>query len=475
MKRSTSDRVYELVTRTPRPSVRPSRFGASIRVGISAAVVALVLGGCAGAPSSVPASSAPAGSPTVAPKPTPTPTPDPILAAFRASIADPAFSANGDIRGTITLDGDSAAPVDVVTGSIAWAGPDVAQEIRIDRPGPATRTAYLGRWSRTMEIDGQGYVAICVFIVCGPDDPTLWTAVDPAVAPMPGPPLSIPGLLRARTDVAQAGEEVVAGEPLARLVLTEPVAEGSALGWAAAFGGSSLGRPSGRLEVLVDADGRPRVIRIGLVVAGLSAAQPAAWVELEVDLSNEGPATVAPPDPGTVLAFVASTNGYALPVLSDWTFVPGDPFAGGAVVDRFVAPDGAPRRELRVHLDMGDAAMFDIDAAGNHVGGTTLRDWARATYGATIPGITGGFGGVINVESTTFDTVIDGVPTTVIAGPRYWGGPGTCATDDLACTNRWSMLELWSDPDPDDLDAQNLSYKLIDLAAGMFLELDAGG
>ena len=343
-----------------------------------------------------------------------------LIEAFRATVADPAFAGSGTIAGTESGPGQ-LAPRDIA-GSVAWHGEDVTQSIR-----KTVKGRHVGASDATT-VDGRTYLFSCAPPGCLALIDALWTAV-PDDAPGP---YSIIELLRSGLELRSDGPSTVNGRALERLVAPLTADEAPALGMVGSFGQRSFQEGlEGVLAILVEPSGLPVRIEVETMLDQFGQVTETSMVFDLTDRPGSPPA--APPLPQT-LAYVVTEHAYRIAVPMDWRHVPGTD--GG--VDRFVAPKGAPRQQLRIRLELIPLKEFNSGVADGDLG----RRLAAEYDGRGIGGY-GGFMGAINLTAVSLEADIDGKPTIIDAGPIFWSGP--CPDGGTTCSQYWSIMELWSD------------------------------
>jgi hypothetical protein len=363
--------------------------------------------------------------PTTSPAP---PTIDPnagatVIEAFRKVVASPTFAGSGGITGMQSASG--TLPALELSGSIAWQGADVVQSIGKTIGGRARSAA------KSATIGGRTYLFACAPPSCLAVDYGLWTLVPDDT---PGP-YSVIDLLRSDLDLRYDGASTLDGAPVERLVAALTAAEAPALGMVGAFGQRSFREGlTGELAVLVEPGGRP--IRIDAATT-LDLFGQKTETSMTLDLTDQVGSPPAAPAAANTLAYVTTKHGYRIAVPMDWSYVAGS--VGG--VDRFVAPKGAPRQELRIRLELIPIAEFTPGVADGDLG-QRLDEEYEVTGGS---GGYGGFMGAINLTAVAIEATIEGKATNIDAGPIFW--QEYCPDAGATCGEFWSIMELWTDPD----------------------------
>jgi len=359
-------------------------------------------------------------------------------------MADPTLGGSATIAGTL----DAKRPngdAQTLTGSLTWRGGDVDQVLYAQ---PIGRTP--GSYTETIVSGEDTFVLSCPAPDCieHPSPPFFREAYWSAVPDTGAAAYSLIALLRSGASLGHAGSEVLDGRSLERVVTIAPVDQPAALGFTGYFGRpSTLDGFSANLTVLVDAAGLPVTIRANATWPGQGGTATMTLEAPITDVGNgadgSGGQPSAPP-PSRTLAYVDTGHGYELAVPADWQFDAGK--VGG--VDRFVAPSGSDRREIRVYLEP-QYAPIDEPTVGDG-----LRDVFEQLYGVR-PSLGGnGWLGAVNAFSVADDVDIDGAMTRVMAGPIYWVG---CPGGGSGCTNPWSLLEMRSKPGHEDADRDFLN------------------
>lgn len=400
--------------------------------------------------------SAPSASTVVAtPGGSPTPVVDAVVDAFLRNMTDPTLGGSATITGTLNPQ-DSRRDAQTMTGSLAWLGGDVDQVLYAEPTGMT-----LGSYTESIVLGEDAFVLACPAPDCidhlAPPyfQEAYWSAVpDPGTAAY-----SLIALLQGGASFGHAGSEVLDSRSLERLVTIAPVDQPAALGSTEYFGRpSTIDGFSANLTVLVDANGLPVVIRAEAIRPGLGYT---ATMTLEATITDIGRGAdgsknqPSAPPPSRTLAYVDTGHGYEFAVPADWQFVAGK--AGG--FDRFVAPSGSDRLEIRVYLE---PQYVPIDEPATSEG---LKDVFEQLYGVRPSSGGNLWLGAVNAFSVAANIEIDGVMTRVMAGPIYWAG---CPGGGSGCTNAWSLLEMRSKPGNEDQDRyflNRLSQTLVEDAA----------
>ena len=308
----------------------------------------------------------------------------------------------------------------------------------------------LGSYAETIVLGGDTFVLGCPAPDCIEHlaPPYFREAYWSAVPDTGGAAYSLIALLQGGASFGHAGSEVIDGRSLERLVTISPVDQPAAFGSTGYFGlPYTFAGSSANLTALVDASGLPVLIRAEASLPGLGYT---ATMTIEATITDIGQGAdgsknqPSAPPPSRTLAYVDTGHGYEFAVPADWQFVAGE--VGG--VDRFVAPSGSDRLEIRVYLEP-QYAPIDEPTVGDG-----LKDVFEQMYGVR-PGLGGGgWHGAVNGFSVADDVEIDGVMTRVMAGPIYWAA---CPGGGSGCSNPWSLLEMRSKPGNEDLDRDFLN------------------
>lgn len=389
---------------------------------------------------SPPATSAPSASTAVStPENSSSPVADAVVDAFLTNMTDPTLGGSATITGTLDTH-QRNSEVQTLTGSLTWRGSDVDQVLYAE---PAGMT--IGSYTEAIVLGQDTFVLSCPAPDCiehlAPPyfQEAYWSAVpDPGAAAY-----SLIALLQGGASFGHAGSEILDGRSLERLVAIAPVDQPAAFGSTGYFGRpSTLDGFSASLTVLVDADGLPVVIRAEATRPGLGYTATMTLEATITDIGRSGDSSKnqpSAPPPSRTLAFVDTGHGYEFAVPADWQFVAGE--AGG--VDRFIAPSGSDRLEIRVYLE---PQYVPIDEPATSEG---LKDVFEQLYGVRPSSGGNLWLGAVNAFSVAANIEIDGVMTRVMAGPLYWAG---CPGGGSGCTNAWSLLEMRSKPGNEDLD-----------------------
>lgn len=289
--------------------------------------------------------------------PSPSPTPSPSQAAidvvesFTDALLDPSFTATADISGSITVDAAEAE----ITGSAEFDGPDMFQEITLDRPGGDFTQA-------TLTVDGEAFTRTG-------DGPWVRQEAEGGNSALTS---QFNALL---ADLEDEGLEDVDGESLHHLV---PPAEADLD--AAAFGitDSTITDFSAVVDFYATPQGEPAVMQFTLTWA---VADQDAEMLLRYELNTGARPTIKAPDEAW-LAFSSDRFSYGIAYPEDWVFSEAQATEEFRGYDFFYSLQGTEGRE-------GEIQVYGYSA--DEVSPYTASDWysgsgelLASTYGVDV-------------------------------------------------------------------------------------------